>query len=191
MIKVYIHSYFRFNTICTYSFYYVEIHQEETKQHAVNEYSCNKEAIRQPVPWNSVWDVPSDIGSDGNSSSDEQEDNPSYGHVEEFRVKMHQDWESSLGDGRIYFVGYKGDFYMMYYQQSQVTTGLQRITQVDREPDIIPRVQHKNQPPERNLKNSDEASIHKNEWSIAQGTSPKSQHAKMVPDIGEGQQQRQ
>lgn len=64
-------------------------------QHAVNEDSCNEEAIRQPVPWNSVWEVPSDIGSDGNSSSDEQADNPSYGHVEEFRVKMRKDWESS------------------------------------------------------------------------------------------------
>lgn len=50
-----------------------EVHPEETKQHAVNEESCNEEAIGQPVPRNSVWDVPSDIGSDGNSSSDEQE----------------------------------------------------------------------------------------------------------------------
>lgn len=59
-------------------------------------------------------DDSSDMGSDSYTYSGEQENRPSYGQVEEFRVKMHHDWESSQEDGRNYFVGYKGDSFTMH-----------------------------------------------------------------------------
>lgn len=86
----------------------------EGKHHAVKESSSNEKTICQPLPWGSVVDDSSDFGSDSYTYIEEQENRTSYGQVEEFRVKMHHDWESSQEEGRNYFVGYKGDSFTMH-----------------------------------------------------------------------------
>lgn len=85
-----------------------------SKHHAVKESSSNEKTICQPLPWGSVVDDSSDFGSDSYTYIEEQKNRTSYGQVEEFRVKMHHDWESSQEEGRNYFVGYKGDSFTMH-----------------------------------------------------------------------------
>lgn len=93
-------------------------------------------------------DDPSDSGSDSYTYSEEQENRPFYGQVEEFRVKIHHGWESFQDDGQNHFVGYKSDSHMMNKQQGQFTTGLKQAKKEDRGPDGFPRLpnwQSKNQ----------------------------------------------
>lgn len=93
-------------------------------------------------------DDPSDSGYYSYTYSKEQENHSFYWQVEEFRVKMHHDWESSQNDGQNYFVGYESDSLMMQEQQSQFTTGLKQATKEDRGSDDFPRLpnwQPKNQ----------------------------------------------